>query len=46
MFREKFDTKIFDKNLATEEKRELYKLWEDKWTQEEGMPRNVLILSP
>ena len=41
MFREKFDTKIFDKNLATDEKRELYKLWEDKWTQEEGMPRNV-----
>lgn len=38
MFREKFDTKIFDKNLATEEKRELYKLWEDKWTLEEGMP--------
>ena len=40
MFREQFDTKIFDKNLATEEKRELYKLWEDQWTQEEGMPRN------
>ena len=40
-FREHFNTQIFDKNLATDEVRERYKLWEDKWTQEEGMPSDT-----
>ena len=41
MFRKEFNTKIFDKNLATDEVRERYKHWEDKWTTEEGMPSDV-----
>ena len=41
MFRKEFNTKIFDKNLATDEVRERYKHWESKWTTEEGMPSDV-----
>jgi len=41
MFRETFDTKIFSSKLATDEVRNRYRQWEDKWTTEEGMPSDV-----
>jgi hypothetical protein len=40
-FREKFDTNIFDKNLATKAVLDRYQLWEKNWTREEGMPSDV-----
>ena len=40
-FRKEFNTKIFNSNLATDEVRERYRLWEDKWTTEEGMPSGL-----
>ena len=38
MYRENFNTKIFDSKLATEETREKYRHWEKIWTTEEDMP--------
>ena len=42
-FRKEFNTKIFDSKLATDEVRERYRLWEDKWTTEEGMPSGLVL---
>ena len=40
-FREHFQDKIFDANLATDEVRARYDLWKRNWTEEEGMPSEV-----
>ena len=37
-FREEFVEKIFDANLASQEYKDRYKLWEKNWTEPEEMP--------
>ena len=37
-FREKFDEKIFDAQLASDEFKERFKLWQKNWTEPEEMP--------